>query len=66
MVHASLWPLPKANVVTEVGYFLCVGCLERRLGRLLTPADFTDAPVNRLDCPLPKSDSLLNRLGLAK
>jgi hypothetical protein len=26
--------------------FLCVGCLETRLGRMLTHADFTDAPVN--------------------
>jgi len=26
--------------------FLCIGCLERRLGRRLRPADFTDAPVN--------------------
>jgi hypothetical protein len=25
---------------------LCVGCVERRLGRRLVPADFTDAPVN--------------------
>ena len=66
MVHASLWPLPKANVVTEVGYFLCIGCLERRLGRLLTPLDFTDAPLNRLDDFAEKSDRLLNRLGLAK
>ena len=26
---------------------LCLGCVEARLGRLLTPGDFTDAPVNR-------------------
>jgi hypothetical protein len=25
---------------------LCVGCLEARLGRKLTPADFTGAPCN--------------------
>jgi hypothetical protein len=25
---------------------LCIGCLERRLGRTLTSADFTDAPLN--------------------
>lgn len=26
--------------------FLCVGCLETRLGRELLALDFTDAPVN--------------------
>lgn len=26
--------------------FLCIACLEHRLGRQLTRADFTDAPVN--------------------
>ena len=28
--------------------YLCIGCLERRLGRELVLADFTDVPVNRL------------------
>jgi hypothetical protein len=41
MVHNHLWPLP-----SEGGYFLCIGCLEIRLGRQLNRADFTDAPVN--------------------
>jgi hypothetical protein len=27
----------------------CVGCLEKRLGRVLTPNDFTDAPINQAD-----------------
>jgi hypothetical protein len=26
--------------------FLCIGCLESRLGRLLCAADFTDCPLN--------------------
>jgi hypothetical protein len=26
--------------------FLCVGCLERRLGRSLAPDDFPDLPIN--------------------
>jgi hypothetical protein len=26
--------------------FLCIGCLEVRLGRVLAPSDFTSAPVN--------------------
>jgi hypothetical protein len=25
---------------------LCIGCLEKRIGRRLTPRDFTDASVN--------------------
>lgn len=33
------------NAVMGPGY-LCIGCLEKRLGRRLTPNDFTDAPVN--------------------
>jgi len=28
-------------------FFLCIECLEHRLGRRLTPNDFTDAPVNK-------------------
>ena len=28
---------------------LCIGCLEKRLGRELTRGDFTDAPVNSLN-----------------
>ena len=31
--------------------FLCTGCVEQRLGRELTRADFTDAPVNDLEDP---------------
>ena len=27
--------------------FLCIGCLERRLGRRVVPEDFTKAPINR-------------------
>ena len=27
---------------------LCIGCLEKRIGRTLTAIDFTDAPVNDL------------------
>ena len=28
-----------------VGEFVCVGCIERRLGRQLTPSDFRDTPA---------------------
>ena len=43
MVYNVLWK--KAGM--EEG-FLCIGCLEKRLGRQLGPKDFTDAPVNNL------------------
>lgn len=36
MVHDAVW----AAAHMDAG-FLCIGCLERRLDRLLTPADFT-------------------------
>lgn len=31
--------------------FLCIGCLETRIGRRLTPRDFTNAPINDPDDP---------------
>ena len=44
MVHDDVW----ATAGMEEG-FLCVGCLEGRLGRELTAADFTPAPINDPD-----------------
>jgi hypothetical protein len=44
MVHDALWQ--KAKMRTG---FLCIGCLERRLGRVLTVNDFTTAPINNPD-----------------
>lgn len=40
-VHDAVW----AAAGMGDGY-LCIGCLERRLGRTLHRADFTSAPVN--------------------
>ena len=42
MVYDEVWEAanPKRKGM------LCIGCLETRLGRLLTKDDFTDAPVN--------------------
>ncbi len=44
--------------------FLCIECLENRLGRTLTYDDFTDCPLNDLDFPLRwrRSERLLHRL----
>jgi hypothetical protein len=44
MVHDALWQ--KAKMRTG---FLCIGCLERRLGSMLTVNDFTTAPINNPD-----------------
>lgn len=43
---------------------LCIGCLEKRIGRTLTACDFTDCPVNDLNDPhwADRSKRLLNRL----
>jgi hypothetical protein len=43
MVTDELWAMAGMQ---PFGGHLCVGRLERRLGRTLTRADFTDAPVN--------------------
>lgn len=47
MVHDELW---ERVVGDKRAGMLCVGCFEARLGRYLTPADFTDAPLNW--CPM--------------
>lgn len=44
MVQAEVWAAanPKRRGM------LCIGCLETRLGRRLTPEDFTHAPINSI------------------
>lgn len=46
MVHDEIWY--SAITVMDRGHMLCIGCLEQRLGKLLTKDDFTDAPVNSM------------------
>lgn len=43
---------------------LCIGCLEERMGRELTPEDFVDFPINTKEFG-PKSERLQNRLGIS-
>jgi hypothetical protein len=52
MVRDDVWPLEENGT-------LCVACLEARIGRRLTPADFTGAPINH-DCE--QSARLASRL----
>lgn len=57
-VHTELW----LTVVSSAKGMLCVGCLEKRLGRELTAADFTGAYINRPGYAPGHSMRLLSRL----
>jgi hypothetical protein len=54
--HIGKWEhyMVKNSVWRRAGLrhgFLCIGCLEGRLGRSLRPSDFTAAPINDRDNP---------------
>lgn len=56
MVHGEVWPIgPREGM-------LCIGCLESRIGRNLTPADFTSFPINT-NPRQKRTVRLLDRLG---
>jgi hypothetical protein len=55
-VRDKVW---KAAGVEPMGGCLCIGCLERRIGRKLRPKDFSDHNGNRA----PGTPRLLNRRG---
>lgn len=59
MVHDEVWLSVGMDLYDGM---LCIQCLESRLGRELTPADFTDAPVNHFDVVVVRSAILMNRL----
>jgi hypothetical protein len=44
MVHDEVWAKAGMN---PNGGMLCIGCLERRIGRKLCRDDFIDAPINK-------------------
>ena len=56
MVTDELWE----SAVPEIDGMLCIGCLERRIGRHLNKFDFIDCPVN--DGIFGLSDRVLNRM----
>jgi hypothetical protein len=63
VVHDEVWQA--AGMQDDLGKqagFLCIGCLETRIGRILTPADFIDAPINDLNDGR-SSGRLISRLG---
>jgi hypothetical protein len=56
IVHNALW---KQAGMKPWGGCLCIGCLEKRIGRRLQPKDFDrDSPFNRVPTGTPR---LLNR-----
>lgn len=61
MVTDALW---KRAGMRRHGGFLCIGCLETRIGRQLTSRDFTECPLNWRNIMLPGygSDRLVSRM----
>ncbi len=66
MVHDQIWhqacaakPVPTDQAI------LCIGCLERRIGRTLTKCDFSDVPLNDYEVAGDHwSETLRDRLGV--
>lgn len=56
-IRTDVW----LSVVESIVGMLCIGCLEQRLGRELTPDDFTDCSLNSPKYE-PKSQRLMKRL----
>jgi hypothetical protein len=47
MVRDSVWQEAGMLERKDQATFLCIGCLEARLGRMLTAHDFTRVSINR-------------------
>ena len=58
MVRRSVWTAAVSDSQTQI--FLCIGCLERRLGRVLVTTDFAEVPLNYFNNHGPR---LKDRLG---
>jgi len=56
MVRDSVW---KAAGLEPMGGCICIGCLEKRIGRQLRPKDFTRHVFNSM----PETERLLQRRG---
>jgi len=59
-VWEQAWADRRKSWLPRDDEILCIGCLEKRIGRTLTRHDFTDAPINLLD--QGRSDRLRDRL----
>ena len=61
MVKSDIW---YSVVINDEEYrYLCIGCLESRLGRELRPEDFTDYPVNSYEWSRDRSWRQKLRMG---
>lgn len=60
--HFTVWDHLWLEAVPEYDGDLCIGCLECRLGRRLTAADFPPYPINDINNGWAKSDRLTERL----
>jgi hypothetical protein len=64
MVEDSLWELATVYAANDnccaTDVMLCIGCLENRIGGVLTPKDFPDFPINRGFYPM--SARMVNRV----
>jgi hypothetical protein len=64
MVATELWELATIYAANDnqcdTHVMLCIGCLENRIGGVLTPSDFPDYPINR--GVFPMSPRLKNRV----
>jgi hypothetical protein len=58
MLRNDVWA---ATGHKQQGY-LCIGCVEQRLGRMLTRDDFADVLLNDLSHRCRRSERLTNRL----
>jgi hypothetical protein len=63
MVHDHVWAAARMPAEAGLKSYLCVGCIEMRLGRQLMPADFTATDVND-PAQNRMTPRLLDRLGL--
>jgi hypothetical protein len=50
MVDNGLWDVATEDCFSDV--MLCIGCLENRIGGLLTKSDFSDVPLNTMNLVL--------------
>lgn len=60
MVEHEVWEA--AGMPRWLGGQMCIGCLEKRIGRKLTRADFMDVPLNDPDGFPGRSRRLQDRL----
>ncbi len=67
MVCDDVWAdAAGTELFMRMGVFFCIGCLEKRLGRELGPADFTDCLLNIDRDAFMTSERLLDRFGKAE